>query len=576
MVTLKRYEPASWQDLPEQWPDIVKHTLARRGVTHQSQLQLALRSMAHMDALFDIHRVAERLAQAIVKQEKTVIVGDFDADGATSVALFIRVLRAMQARQVDYLVPNRFDHGYGISAALVEQAYQQGAQVIVTVDNGMSAFEAADKAKELGIDLIVTDHHLPSTQLPAAFAIVNPNHPECQFPSKYLAGVGVSFYVLIAVRSWFRQHQADHPAAQVALDTWLDIVALGTLCDLVPLDQNNRILIRSGMQRIKQRRCAPGILALLKQAKRDVESLTAQDVGFVLGPRINAAGRLDDISIGIELLTTDDPIQASQLAQQLDELNRSRRAIQEDMLREAEASMQSLEQLQQPPPLLTLYEPSWHQGVIGIVAGKLKEHYFRPTIVFAQDETGILKGSARSIPGVHIRDFLAQLHSEQPDLLRSFGGHAMAAGLTIQEQDYSRFQEASVELAQRWIDARYLDASIWSDGELTPDLFQVSFCDFVEGLGPWGQGFEPPLFDGIFRVVQLRWLKEKHLKLTLEIPGTDVLVDALAFFVQEQRWALPPGEYLHLAYRLSKNTFRGQTQLQLMIEHVWPATEKTH
>lgn len=571
-VTLKRRPEQACDNLPEHLPLTLRRILARRGVQHASELELNLQGLLHFNTLHHAEKAAARIGGAILAQQPVCIVGDFDADGATSVALFIRALQAMGAQQVSFLVPNRFNDGYGLSPGLVRIAHENKVKLIITVDNGVSSFTAVDEANLLGIDVIITDHHLTAATLPNAYAMVNPNQPDCSFASKALAGVGVTFYVLMALRHWFRTEHPEHIAAKVNLAQWLDLVAVGTVADVVPLDYNNRILVQQGVARIRQGRCIPGISALLAVAKREQQQLQATDLGFTVGPRINAAGRLDDMQHGIDCLLANDLIRAHELALHLDELNRSRRVIEQDMQQDAEAMLAKFNLSDGTfPSILAVHEPDWHQGVTGILAGRLKERFHRPVIAFADAGEGMLKGSARSIPGLHIRDLLERVHTLAPESIERFGGHAMAAGLSVPLEHFANFQHVLAEVAGEWVDASMLERVIWSDGELSAADFGLPLVRSLNAIGPWGQKFEEPLFDGVFRVVQQRWLKEVHLKLVLQVPGSQQLVDAIAFHVPNAGWQLPATDHIQVAYRLQENVFRGQSQLQLMIAHVWPA-----
>src|SRR5690554_4705692 len=570
-VQLKRYPNVDSVDLPDSLSPRLCQVLARRGVKHAQQLDLSLKGLAHFSALADCERAAARIAVALQQQESICIVGDFDADGATSVSLFMLALQAMGAHNLQFLIPNRFADGYGLSSSLVNVAQQQGAKLIITVDNGMSSHDGVERANALGIDVIITDHHLPSSSLPNAYAIVNPNRGDCTFPSKALAGVGVTFYVLMALRSHFRALDANHPNAAINLTQWLDLVAVGTVADVVPLDYNNRILVQQGVARIRQGVCRPGIRALLNVAKRNLAELEARDLGFTVGPRINAAGRLDDMQLGIDCLLAEAEHESHAAALRLDELNRSRRTIEQSMQKDADAILARFDvQGQALPPILALHEEGWHQGVVGIVAGRLKERFHRPVIAFADAEDGLLKGSARSVPGLHMRDLLERVHSLAPHCIERFGGHAMAAGLTIPKAAYNDFCQILHQVAEQWVEPRMLERVIWSDGELDTSDFELAFVEQLKAIGPWGQKFEAPIFDNEFTVVKVRWMKEVHLKLTLAVPGSQNLVDAVAFNVPNQAWDWQESNRVRLAYQLQENVFNDRRSLQLMIQHLWP------
>ncbi|WP_173919958.1 single-stranded-DNA-specific exonuclease RecJ [Pseudidiomarina piscicola] len=554
--------------LPTDMPEILRQILARRGVTEQQHLDLRVQHLPHFAQLHDCEKAAERILEAIIAQQGICICGDFDADGATSTALMISVLKAMGAQRVSYCVPNRFSDGYGLSPNVVKAAEQQGADLLITVDSGISCHAGVLAANAAGLDVIVTDHHLAGAELPPAYAIVNPNQPACAFPSKSIAGVGVAFYVLLGIRAAARARQ--HRAADVNLAQWLDLVALGTVADVVKLDGVNRILVQQGLQRIRNGYCRPGIQALLTVTQRDAARIQASDFGFALAPRINAAGRLDDMGLGIECLLSESDQQAEQFAQQLNELNGQRREIESEM---RESAAQYVTQLKldsvELPALLVLHEESWHQGVIGIVAGRVKEQFHRPTITFARGDDGLLKGSARSIPGLHMRDLLERVHSLEPDLITRFGGHAMAAGLSLPEAHLPRFRECAEQVAREWLVEEDLKRQIWSDGELDGSCFSVPFVEQLERLGPWGQGFPEPAFDGVFSLVQQRIVGAKHLKLVLQT-NDGITVDAIAFNVDLTRWPNLAIQQAKLVYKLQLNHFRGRTNVQLLVEHLEP------
>ncbi|HEY7884488.1 MAG TPA: single-stranded-DNA-specific exonuclease RecJ, partial [Cellvibrionaceae bacterium] len=489
-----------------------------RGVTSERELEHNLAALAPPD-LKGITEAVSLLTDAVVADARVLIVGDFDADGATSSALAVLALKAMGLKQVDFLVPNRFEYGYGLTPEIVAVAAEFEPDLIVTVDNGISSIDGVAAAQALGIAVLITDHHLPGAELPAAEAMVNPNQPGCTFPSKNLAGVGVIFYVMNALRrelsqiGWF----AESGIAEPNMAQFLDLVALGTVADVVPLDHNNRILVAQGLKRIRARVTRPGILALLEVAGRAPERLVAGDLGFTVGPRLNAAGRLDDMSIGIRCLLTDDESEARILASELDGFNRDRKAIESGMQREALAMLEKigLSETDALPWGLCLYDANWHQGVIGILASRIKDRLHRPVIVFADSDEHTIKGSARSIPGLHIRDALDAVAAHYPAILQKFGGHAMAAGMSIKREDYTAFAEAFDAEVRRQLNDDDLQAVILSDGELTADEFTLPLAQSLRDAGPWGQHFTEPTFDGEFFVVQQRLVGEKHLKLVL-------------------------------------------------------------
>ena len=551
-------------------PPVLRRVYAARGVTSARDLDRSFRALHDPGLLGGLPRASGLLAEVMAADGRILIVGDFDADGATSCALMVRGLRALGARHVDYLVPNRFEFGYGLTAEIVEVAARREPQLIVTVDNGIASLAGVEAARAHGMRVIVTDHHLPGAELPAADAIVNPNLPGDAFPSKHLAGVGVAFYVLLALRArlreqgWFRQRHIDEPN----LAALVDLVALGTVADVVALDRNNRILVEQGLRRIRCGRCAPGISALLRVAGRSAERAVAGDLGFAVGPRLNAAGRLDDMALGIECLLTDDALRAEEMAAELDALNRERRQIEARMRDQALAVVQRLQLADDGLPAgLCLYDPDWHQGVIGILAGRLKDRYHRPAVVFAEADDGTLKGSARSIPGVHMRDLLSNVATRHPGLIDRFGGHAMAAGLSLARTAFAPFRAAYQSEVERLVDPGTLRGVIHSDGELTAAELTLDTADLLRRAGPWGQGFPEPLFDGVFRIDDWREVGQGHLKLRLQAPAGSERLDAIAFGWAE-RMEVQAGQQVRAAYRLDANHYQGNTRLQLMIEHL--------
>jgi single-stranded-DNA-specific exonuclease len=568
VLTVKRRADVDVDELPASLPWILRQLLARRGVTTVEQLDLGLQRLPHFSELHHAKRAAERLWLALERQEHLCICGDFDADGATSTALMVSVLRAMGMQRVSYCVPNRFTDGYGLSPNVVTYAQQQGAQLLLTVDSGISCHAGVEAANAAGLDVIITDHHLAGAELPAAYAIVNPNQPACRFPSKSIAGVGVAFYVLLALRALAREK--EHPAARVNLAEWLDLVALGTVADVVKLDGTNRVLVQQGLQRIRVGHCRPGIHALLSVTEREPARLQASDLGFALAPRINAAGRLDDMSIGIECLLSEDLRTANELAAQLNNLNSERRTIESEMRESAAAYVAELQLSDQAlPALLVLHQEDWHQGVVGIVAGRVKEQFHRPTITFAAGDDGLLKGSARSIPGLHMRDLLERVHTLYPHLIERFGGHAMAAGLSLAPENLSDFEAAAVAVAEDWLAEEALQRTIITDGGLDASCFTQGFVEQLQRLGPWGQGFPEPLFDDRFELVQQRIVGQKHLKLVVQ-SADGVVLDAIAFNVDTQQWPDLALREAQLVYKLQLNHFRGRTNVQLLVEHLIP------
>jgi len=558
--------------LPDSLPPLLRQLYARRGVTHADQLERSVRALASPAELYGMDGACELLTRALRHNRKIVIVGDFDADGATSTALSVLALRMLGAGRVDFVVPNRFEYGYGLSPEIVEVAAGMGAELIMTVDNGISSTSGVARANALGIPVLITDHHLPGRELPEAAAILNPNQPGCGFPSKHLAGVGVAFYLMLALRAHLRAQNwfAEQGLAEPNLAGLLDIVALGTVADVVPLDANNRVLVHQGLARIRAGQCRPGILALAEVAGRDPRRLVATDLAFALGPRLNAAGRLDDMSLGITCLLSDDPMLARQIASELDSLNRERREIEAGMQQEALAVLDKLAFDEHELPVgICLYQSDWHQGVIGILASRIKERYHRPVIAFADAGGGELKGSARSIAGLHLRDSLEQLDSREPNLILKFGGHAMAAGLTIREADFPRFAEAFDRQVSASLSAEQLKGVVLSDGVLEADALTLEMAQLLRDAGPWGQAFPEPAFDGRFAVVQQRLVGQKHLKLAVR-HASGLELDAIAFNIDPQIW--PDGEVseVELVYRLDVNEFRGRQSLQLMVEYLRP------
>jgi single-stranded-DNA-specific exonuclease len=536
---------------------VLARVYAARGLTDARELSSELGALMAPAGLLHIDLAAQFLADAIKAGKKMVIVADYDCDGATACATALRGLRAMGAT-VDYIVPNRFEYGYGLTPEIVAlTAREKAPDIIITVDNGIASIDGVLEANRLGIEVVVTDHHLPAEQLPAARVIVNPNQPQCGFPSKHLAGVGVVFYVLLALRAELRRRGVFDAQTQPKLDSLLDLVALGTVADVVRLDANNRILVAQGIKRMRAGRMHAGVAALFRVAGRESRSASPFDLGFALGPRLNAAGRLDDMALGIECLITDDEGRAWSIAQQLNEINLQRREI--------EAGMQdtALLQLDQYQPAdsstLCVFDASWHQGVIGIVASRLKEKFFRPTITFAPGADGWLKGSGRSIPGFHLRDALDLVSKRAPSLIDKFGGHAMAAGLTIRADAFEAFCAAFEAVGQAWLSAVELERVVETDGPLEDAYYTTGFIELIDAQ-VWGQGFAAPVFCDEFRVVSQRILKERHLKLLLERNGQRF--DAIWF---GHTAAL--GERARVAFRLDANEYNGVTKVQLMVEH---------
>ncbi|UZJ45178.1 single-stranded-DNA-specific exonuclease RecJ [Marinimicrobium sp. C6131] len=574
---LRRTAPEQAPDTPlaGDLPPLLDRLYRLRGVSRAEELSHKLQHL-HKPTFKGLPEAVALLADAVEAQANVLIVGDFDADGATSSALAVMALQAMGLSSVDFLVPNRFEYGYGLTPEIVEVAAAMAPDVIVTVDNGISSVEGVRAAQAHGIAVVVTDHHLPGDELPPAEAIVNPNQPGCPFPSKNLAGVGVIFYVMNGLRTelrqrgWFAQGQPEPNMAN-----FLDLVALGTVADVVPLDHNNRILVSQGLQRIRAGVARPGIIALLDVAGRQMHRLVASDLGFAIGPRLNAAGRLDDISVGIQCLMCDSDELAREMALTLDELNRDRKAIEGGMQKEAVAMLNRLqldEENQALPWGLCLYDGNWHQGVIGILASRIKDRLHRPVIVFADAGDGEIKGSARSIPGLHIRDALDAVAARHPHLLNKFGGHAMAAGMTLSRENFDAFQQAFDDEVKRQLQPEDLQPVLISDGNLTPAEVNLELASLLRNAGPWGQHFPEPLFDGEFALAQQRLVGEKHLKMTLALDSQGQhLVDAIAFNIDPELWPNPSVQRVRLAYRLDVNEFRGRQSVQLMVEYLEPA-----
>jgi single-stranded-DNA-specific exonuclease len=533
---------------------------AARGVTHPEQVAHRLPQLLAPAGLLHIEHAAALLADAIRDQQRLLIIADYDADGATACAVGVRGLRLLGA-QVDYIVPNRLEHGYGLSPDIVKLAATRQPDLLVTVDNGIAAVEGVAAANALGIPVLVTDHHLPGDALPDAACIVNPNQPGCGFASKNLAGVGVMFYVLLALRAELRQRGRYEQHAEPDLRVLLDLVALGTVADVVKLDANNRTLVENGLARMRAGKASAGVNALFRAAGRDPRRATVFDLGFMLGPRLNAAGRIDDMALGIECLLADDPARAQQLAQQLDSLNRTRRDVESDMLDEALAILASFNPSDSHS--LTAFQPDWHIGVIGILASRLKDKFHRPTVVFASAENGELKGSGRSIPGLHLRDALDLIDKRHPGLIVKFGGHAMAAGLSIAGGHHDEFSQAFEAVVRDLIDPADLEGMIETDGEL--DIAEHSY-ELAEQFdhAVWGQGFPAPLFTATFDVVAQRIVGEKHLK--LKLARGEVSFDAMRFFQSD-----PLPERIRAVYALMPNEFNGQQSLQLKLQHWEPA-----
>lgn len=570
---LRRREADETAELPADLPPLLRRLYASRGVRSARELERSVKGMLPWQQLSGIDNAVEILYNAFREGIRIIVVGDFDADGATSTALSVLGMRALGCDNISYLVPNRFEDGYGLSPEVVDQAKARGAQLIVTVDNGISSHAGVAHAKTLGIPVIVTDHHLPGDTLPDAEAIINPNLRDCEFPSKSLAGVGVAFYLMLALRTflrdkgWFDERNIAPPNPAELLD----LVALGTVADVVPLDANNRILTWQGLSRIRAGKCRPGIKALLEISNRDPQQLAASDLGFALGPRLNAAGRLDDMSVGVALLLCDNLGEARVLASELDALNQTRKEIEQGMQAEALILCEKLERSSETlPGGLAMYHPEWHQGVVGILASRIKERFHRPVIAFAPAGDGTLKGSGRSIQGLHMRDALERLDTLYPDLMIKFGGHAMAAGLSLEEHKFEQFQQRFGELVTEWLDPALLQGEVISDGPLSAAEMSMEVAQLLRDAGPWGQMFPEPLFDGRFRLLQQRLVGERHLKVMVEPVGGGPLLDGIAFNIDTTCWPDNGVREVELAYKLDINEFRGNRSLQIIIDDIWP------
>lgn len=553
------------------YADILAKIFLHRGIEHLDDLETGAKGLLHYQQLNGIQAAVDLLFMALQSQQKITIIGDFDADGATSTALCMLALRDLGFNHVQYLVPNRFDFGYGLSPEIVDVAIAQNTpDILLTVDNGIACHAGVEHAKSQGLKVIITDHHLPGELLPNADAIVNPNQHDCEFGSKHLAGVGVAFYVLSALKThllnvgWYSDANLAPNLAK-----YLDIVALGTVADVVKLDKNNRIFVYQGVQRIRAGLCRPGIRALLDVASKAPEQVTATDLGFILAPRLNAAGRLEDMAQGIECLLSDDYDTARGMAHTLDSLNRQRREIEGQMREQAENALAKIQLNDDTlPDGLVLYDTDFHQGVIGILAGRIKEQHYRPTVVFAQQDDNELKGSARSIPGIHIRDVFDEINTRCPHIIKKFGGHAMAAGLSINVQYVDEFTQAFHSVLAKYMAQVPHEAQILSDGQLTPDNINLDFAQTLMQSGPWGQGFEEPIFDNVFEMVSQRIVGQKHLKMVLKL-GT-VTVDAIAFNIDVDTWPDLNVKHVHVAYKLNINEFRGQQSVQCMVVKFGP------
>ena len=571
LTTIKRRPEVEPTEYIQDLPPILQRIYAQRGVNNEEEVNHSLTKALPPGQLLNVDAGVELIYHCMCEDRRLLIIGDFDADGATSTALFVRALNSFGFTNVDYLVPNRFEFGYGLTPEIVEAAADFEPNLIITVDNGISSIEGVAAAKSKGYQVLITDHHLPGDVLPEADVIINPNQPNDDFPSKHLAGVGVVFYVLSALRThlrtmdWFLEKQIAEPN----LAQFLDIVAVGTVADVAKLDFNNRILVDQGLRRIRADKCCAGIRALLTVAGKNLLRVSSSDLGFVIGPRLNAAGRLDDMSLGIECLLTDDLSKATEFANQLNDLNEERKKIEKDMQKQAMHALntKSFEGMSENKFGIAVYDPDWHQGVIGIVAARLKEKFHRPTIVFAQTNDSELKGSARSIPGLHIRDVLDLIATRNPKMIKTFGGHAMAAGLSITQDQFDNFAKIFNQTIEELVSPEQLEAILLSDGELNEHEMSMDIAEMLFRAGPWGQGFPEPIFDGIFNVNEHRIVGQNHLKLNVTPEGGKQRIDAIAFNIGQQHWN-EDAKQVHIAYQLVINEFRGTRSPQLIIQYL--------
>ena len=554
---------------------LLKRVYANRKITHPDDINYQFDQLLDYSDFKGINEAVVVIANAIFKKQSIMIIGDYDADGATSTALMVKAFKLFGHENVNYLVPNRFEYGYGLTPQIVDVALDHKPDLIITVDNGISSIDGVSHAKNNGIKVVVTDHHLAGKQLPDADAIVNPNQPGCVFPSKCIAGVGVAFYTMLALRTYLRNNNWFESIAIPNMACLLDLVALGTVADVVSLDKNNRIMVEQGLKRIRSGRCIPGIAALLVVSKRNQSTCTSTDLAFYVAPRLNAAGRLEDMSQGIECLLSNDEQQTHSIAVQLHSLNIKRRDIEKGMLDNAFEALGSIVDFDDEamPAGLCIYDASWHQGVIGLLASRVKEKVYRPVIAFADGANDEIKGSARSIPGLHIRDVLDTIATSNPDLIQKFGGHAMAAGLSIARKNYEKFSQKFKEEVEQHLNAHDLEKIILSDGSIPGNEMNIGSAEVLQFAGPWGQGFHEPIFDDVFEIVNWKIIGENHLKLQLKLVaeanssgvGKNAVIDAIAFNKDES--ALPDNNgCIRVSYRMSVNEFRNNRTLQLIID----------
>lgn len=552
---------------------VLRRVYAARHLESVKELDRTFENLVPYHDLMGIDEAVRLLAEAVIERQKILIVGDFDADGATSTAVAIRALKSFGVQDVNYIVPNRFAYGYGLTPELITAAKDFKPDVIVTVDNGIANHAGVSAAKAKNIKVIITDHHLPAATLPQADAIVNPNQSGDQFPSKCLAGVGVIFYVMLALRkhlnhlNWFEKNNLPQPN----MSRLLDLVALGTVADLVPLDFNNRILVHQGLKRIRTGQCIPAIVALLELSDRDFRRVVASDLGFAVASRLNAAGRIDDMSLGIECLLCDDSARVREMARRLDQLNNERKNIEQDMQAQALETLNNLtsELKGELPRGLCLFDETWHQGVIGILAARIKDKFNRPVIVFAPGQDDEIKGSARSVANLHIRDVLACIDAKYPTLINKFGGHAMAAGLTLKRKHFEEFVKAFDVVTSEQMAQVDMQHSLFTDGELNAEDFNLDLASLIRDGGPWGQSFPEPIFDDTFRILEQRIVGDKHLK--LRVAKDDKIIDAVAFFIDTTVWPNHRCEKIRAAFRLDINEYKGRQNVQLIMEYLEPA-----
>lgn len=549
---------------------VLQEIYSARGVRSISEVNYSLQNLLPFSALEGIDKAVACLKDALIQQKKVLIIGDYDVDGATSTALALKTLQGFGLKNISYLIPNRFEFGYGLTPEIVQLAAAQSPDLIITVDNGISSFAGVIEAKKQGIEVLITDHHLPSNEVPEACAIVNPNQHGDKFPSKNLAGVGVVFYLMLALRSrlrndgWFTRQNIAEPN----MGQYLDFVALGTVADLVSLDYNNRILVSNGLKNIRAGRCCIGIKTLLSATNRDYERITASDLAYAIAPKLNAAGRLEDMSLGVECLLTDSLEKARQIANQLNILNSERREIEESMRKQAWQVLQNFSSPENLPLGLCVFDESWHQGIIGILASRIKDKFNRPTIAFASVNDSELKGSARSVPGLHIRDLLENIAARYPDLISKFGGHAMAAGLSLRRENYALFCDIFSQEIDRNLKIEDLANNIYTDGALSFEHFSLEFAETLHQAGPWGCNFPEPLFDGTFEIAEQRLVGRKHLKLAFRLPGTLSEVSGIYFNIDTEFWPNQRCAKVRAAYRLDANEYNGRRFLQLIVEYM--------